>query len=153
EQTSGPALPVLETTLPRQNSQLASGKEPEPSASIAPEPLAGTPLMEAALPPTETAVPPAQPPTEQPGTEAPASANHSGVLVDREIRDQELIRVPESGREEERCYQPTSYDLRLGAEYVMPSRDGQLVIHSCIDNGMLTIAPFGTSIVSTYESV
>lgn len=153
EQTSGPAMPVSEMALPRKNNQLVSGKETEPTALIAPQPIAGTPPIEAAMPPTEMATPPAQPPAEQTGTEVPVSANHSGVLVDKEIRDQKLIRVPESGREEERCYQPTSYDLRLGAEYVMPTRDGQLVIHSCIDNGMLTIAPFGTSIVSTYEWV
>ena len=148
KETSGPAVPVSETPSAHKTDQLVGGKEtkPEPFASIAPKPIDDTP-------PIEAAIPPAQRHTEQPGAEVPPNANHSGILVDKEIRDQKLIQVPEPGREEERCYQPTSYDLRLGAEYVRPSRDGQLVIHSCKDNGMLTIAPFATSIVSTYESV
>jgi deoxycytidine triphosphate deaminase len=86
------------------------------------------------------------------------NTNYSGVLVEEEIRSLQLIRAPELGREEEwreeeRCYQPASYDLRLGAEYVMPRKDDQLVISRCDTSGLLTIEPFATSIVSTYEWV
>ena len=61
--------------------------------------------------------------------------------------------MPDAEYDDSRCYQPANYDLRLGAEYVMPHKDSQLQISRCDSNGMLTIQPFGTAIVSTYESV
>jgi deoxycytidine triphosphate deaminase len=97
--------------------------------------------------------PPIKPPQKEPVLQVSPEPNYSGVLTENEIKSLSLIQVPEVEREEKRCYQPASYDLRLGAEYVMPRRDGQLVISDCRANGMLTIAPFATSIVSTYELV
>jgi deoxycytidine triphosphate deaminase len=76
-----------------------------------------------------------------------------GVLVRDEIKGLNLIRLPEPQHSDDRCYQPTSYDLRLGAEFVVPHQDGQLAISRCDKNGSVTIPPFATTIVSTYEFV
>jgi hypothetical protein len=84
---------------------------------------------------------------------AAGPSNRSGVLVREEIKSLGLIHVPDADFEEDRSYQPTSYDLRLGSEYVMPHKGGQFEISHCDSNGMLTIGPFATAIVSTYESV
>ncbi len=130
--------------------QPVAGREPklEPPAATVTKPRDETSLEKT----------PGQPPRQPPHQEkriadATPGPNYSGVLVEKEIRDLNLVRVHEASRQDERCYQPTSYDLRLGAEYVTPSLDGQLVIHRCDGNGMVTIAPFATAIVSTYESV
>jgi deoxycytidine triphosphate deaminase len=106
------------------------------------QPLGGTgPEPPSAVPPREISSPPLP------------KVNYSGVLVENEIRDQNLIRVPDADYDDPRCYQPASYDLRLGAEYVTPHKDRQLQISRCDTNGMLTIGAFGMVIVSTYESV
>lgn len=81
-----------------------------------------------------------------------------GVLVDAEIRKLELIEVPESDGQNQQCFKPASYDLRLGHEYIQP---GNVVrglnvpeILDCRNNGgRVCIEPFSSIIVSTYEIV
>ncbi len=152
-QSEGPgsAVPVrgsIPESAPAHSDQALGGKASEPNVPT----LTPAAIREEPHPP-KPPIPPAPPPQKEPVLQALPNANYSGVLVEKEIRSQKLIRVPEPEREDKRCYQPASYDLRLGAEYVMPSKDGQLVISNCEANGMLTIGPFATSIVSTYESV
>jgi hypothetical protein len=83
---------------------------------------------------------------------APISPSPSrfGVLIKEEIKNLKLI---QASHYDERCYKPASFDLRLGSEYVTPRKDGQFKVGRCGKNGMLTIEPFSTAIVSTYECV
>lgn len=79
-----------------------------------------------------------------------------GILVKQEIEAQKLIRVPDLKYEEKNCFKHASYDLRLGAEYVMidaGDQGHQLQIGNCEVNGMITIQPYASAIVSAYELV
>ena len=82
-----------------------------------------------------------------------------GVLIEQEIRDLQLIEFPEAPTPEEEtaCYKPASYDLRLGAQYVVPGEPDvgtdDAKIRDCRKAGALTIAPFGSVVVCTYEAV
>jgi deoxycytidine triphosphate deaminase len=96
---------------------------------------------------------PVQPPQRTDDKQRFKADNYSGVLVKDEIRDKKLIQVPDPEREESQCYQPASYDLRLGAQYAVPNDEGDLEISNCEITGRLTIPAFGTAIVSTYETV
>lgn len=89
-------------------------------------------------------------PAAEPLATVSTKPNRSGVLIRDEIKKLNLI---EASQYDERCYKPASYDLRLGSEYVTPRKDGQFKVGRCGKNGMLTIEPFSTAIVSTYEHV
>lgn len=71
----------------------------------------------------------------------------SGVLTGSEIRDLGII----AENFTESCLKPTSYDLRLGDEFKLPSKhDGTTQL---LNNSDLTIPKFSSVIVSTYEIV
>lgn len=79
-----------------------------------------------------------------------------GILVRQEILDHKLISVPGGQDDDDRCYSHASYDLRLGSDYMMPHESddsGQRVFRNCEENGLITIPPFASVIISTYESV
>ena len=78
----------------------------------------------------------------------------SGVLTKAEIKALGLIRAPDGGSLDEKCYQPASFDFRLGGECIYPKkdRDNRRKPDDCTTNGVV-IAPFASVVVSTYETV
>lgn len=89
---------------------------------------------------------------------APSSSTSSkyGILVESEIRGLKLITVPELDQHSDKCYKHASYDFRLGHEYVLLNHSNdhnQIEISSCKESGILTIPPYASVIISTYESV
>lgn len=75
------------------------------------------------------------------------------ILTKNEIDNKNLFSFGMS-RE---CLRPTSYNLRLGDEYLLINNDEnentQIQTQSCEKNGFLTIPAFGSAIISTYEKL
>lgn len=76
-----------------------------------------------------------------------------GVLTRTEIKELHLIEVDDPNSVSEQCYAPASYDLRLGDEYYIPNQLDQMRIQHCSEDGILTLPPFSSVLISTYENV
>ncbi|MCO5162565.1 MAG: hypothetical protein M9939_15640 [Mesorhizobium sp.] len=79
----------------------------------------------------------------------------SGILTRDDIVRLRLIRPEDMSQE---CLKPASYDLRLGGEYMLAEKSdgkgkrGHSAVKSCAGSS-LTILPFSSVLVSTYERV
>jgi len=89
----------------------------------------------------------------------PHDARRTGVLIKEDIEQLRLIEFPDGETPEDAlCYKPASYDLRLGAQYVIPGlidegTGGEARILDCTSIGELVIEPFASVVVCTYEIV
>lgn len=73
----------------------------------------------------------------------------SGILTKEEIRGIILTEDPN-----EKCCAVTSYDFRLGDEYIIPHDGEEIKIRKCSEtNGVLRVPPFTSVIISSYEKV
>lgn len=136
--------------------QTVGGRSIPPSRAVATSAAGGAGGTDRGTRSPESPAPPQEGPSEQPARVASSpDTNRWGVLVEEEIKRHELI-VQDPQYEDPRCYQRASYDLRLGDEYVTldaGDRREQLKISSCRNDGIITINPFASAIVSTYESL
>ena len=79
-----------------------------------------------------------------------------GILTGEEIR---ALKIVCCEKQEDRCFKPASYDLRLGEEYMLPSPGkstlwgNHAVVLFCSDKDPLRIPPFSSVLVSTHERV
>lgn len=81
-------------------------------------------------------------------TAARANRNASGLLTHDDITRLNLISENFSGK----CLRPTSYDLRLGEEYMSPGGDGD-ASQLLLEGHDLTIPKFSSVIICTHEIV